>query len=858
MKRSPPPLAVWILTGILPGERTLEVLGDLEEAFHRRGRFARIWYWKETFVFAFRLLPDLARDAVALDLRYSARRLLHRPLLTSAAVATLALSIGATTAVYSVVRSVVLRPLPFPRSERIVSLCETNELVSDYCVASPPDVENWKERSRTLSRIGIARYWFFNVNHGGRSEGLVSGLATPSFFDVFELEPILGRLLRPGDERVALLSYALWQSSFGSEASVIGRSIRIDGEPFEVVGVLPARTRLPWHERVQLWTPLPFDPKDEENRDWRGFSAVARLAEGFSLADARSEMAAVSASLALDYPATNTGWGIRVQPLRRELVGATRETLLLFLGAVVLVYLIGCVNVANLLLARNAEKEREIALSVALGAGRRRVLSQLLSESLLLSCLGGVLGFVIGVLATRGLVAVAPSDVPRLSEVSLDSTVLALALGLSVVTALVFGLLPAWRASGVDPGPALSTGARGFLPGARTGPGGGLVVAELALAVVLLVSAGLLIRSFSAVLDWKPGFDRESVLTFQVFAPRANYPEGARVTDFFERLEEDIRAIPGVVSVGASSAGPLFGGRETTELAIEGFDASGDARPTARWYDVDRGYLPTLGLPLREGRWFTDADREDAPRVAIVNEAMAERYWPSGSAVGQRVESLGVAEGTTWEIVGVVGNVTPFFPDGVAEAEIYWPKRQFSRWATFFVLRSATDPEAVVSVARARVEKLDPDATFGRVSTMDELVQRELTAPRFQMLLMSVFAFMALVLAVVGVYGVVAHDVTRRRHEFGLRMSLGAGRSDILRLVLGSSARMAAAGLFLGGAAALAAGRALSHLLHGVAETDAVTYVVVAILLLVVTLLASYLPARRASRSDPMIALRCD
>lgn len=858
MKRRAPRVAVWILTAILPRDRSVEVLGDLEENFRRRGRFGALWYCKETVAFVLRLLPELARDAVQVDLRHSLRRLRNRPTLTATAVLTLTFAVGATTAVYSVVRSVVFRPLPFPRSERIVSICETNELVGDYCVASPPDVESFAERTRSLSRIGIGRYWFFSVRHGGQSEGVVGGLATRSFFQVFDIEPLLGRLPRPDDERGALLSYQLWQTSFGGEASVIGRAIEVDGKPFEVVGVLPAGMRIPWHERVQLWTPLPFHPKDEENRGWRGFSSVARLADGASLDEARSELEGLSQALALEYPSTNAGWGIRVERLRRELLGSTRETMLLFLGAVLLVYLIGCVNVANLLLARNAEKEREVAVSVALGANRSRVVSQLLGESLLLSLLGGACGFALGSLATRALVALAPADIPRLSEVRLDATVFGLAAGLSLLTTLVFGILPAWRASSIDPGRTLSAGARGFLPGARTGPGGALVVAEIALAVVLLVSAGLLARSFAAILDWEPGFDREHLLTVQVFAPQEKYPQGAQVTRLFESLAEEARSLPGVVSVGATSAGPLFGGRETTELVIDGIEAAQEARPIARWYDVDPSYLRTLGVPLLQGRWLSEEDREDTPRVALVNEAMAKKYWPSGSALGKRVSSVRGEEGTEFEIVGIVGNVTPFYPDAVPEPEMYWPKRQYPRWATYLVVRTASEPAMVVASLRSRMAAVEPDATLGRVASLDELVQRELTAPRFQLLLMAAFAVVALVLAVVGVYGVVAHGVARRGHEFGLRMSLGAERADILRLVLGSSSRLAAAGLVVGIAAALVSTSALTHLLHGVSKTDPWTYAVVAGLLFAVALLASYVPARRASRSDPLAALRVD
>lgn len=845
-----------------------DVVGDLEERARSR-RFVALWYWRQTIVLLAYLMPDRLRafsatrsrarvgDTLWHDVRYSWRKLLKRPGFSAVVILTLALGIGATTAIFTVMNAVVLRPLPFPESERLVALCETNEVIDGYCVASPPDAFNWTQRSRTLESIGVARNRPATLRDEDGGEGVQRGIATPEFLQTFGVVPLHGRLFdsrdqivgRPG---VVVLGHEIWLTRFGGDSDVLGRSVNMDGESYEIVGVLPSSVQIPMLKYIELWTPLPFDPRHEENRGWRGFLAVGRLADGVELGEAQSELLTIAGALGREFPETNDGWGVRVSPLKEHVVGPAGSLLALFLGAVCLVLLIGCVNVANLMLARAMERDREVAVATALGASGFRVVRQLLTESLLLSGLGGVAGLIMGSWAVRALLVLAPRDIPRLDEVSLDATVVVFALVLSVATALLFGAAPAVSASRVRASHALGKGPRA----ARSsfGLGGALVASEVALALVLSVSAGLLVRSFASVTKWEPGFERTRLLTLWVYTPLDSYPEGAQVVRFFERAAESIRTIPSVTAVGATSAGPLFGGRETTEFHIEGREATSDALPVARWYDVDAAYLPSLGVPLLQGRHFNASDHENAPRVAVVNETMARRYWAGEDPIGTRVTTA--RDGVSWEIVGIVSDVTPFLPGEAAEPEIYWPKLQYPRWATFFVVRTDAEPETVVTLVRERLEALDAGVHIRRMRTMDELVSGELVSPRFNMLLFLILAAVALTLAAVGTYGVLSYGVAQRTREIGLRISLGAERRDVVALIVGKGLKLTALGVVVGWLVAYLATRWLAHLLFGVESTDLVTYASMGAVLLLVASIACYVPARRASRLDPLAALR--
>jgi putative ABC transport system permease protein len=794
------------------------------------------------------------------DLKYSLRKLARSPGFAAVAIVTLGLGIGANTAIFSVVNSILLRPLPFPEAERLVIVCEENPAVAGYCIASPPNVEDWSEQSRTIEELGVGRDWPFILKLEGASEGLNGGLATPGFFRVLGLRPQLGRLFLPEDQElgrnnVAVLSYGLWLSRFGGDPEIINREITLDDRSFMVVGVLPAGVRVPQLEGIEIWTPLHIDPRDEQHREWRGFRAYGRLAPGATLGEAQDEMNVIADRLARSYPTTNEGWAISVAYLQDQVVGSIRATLLIFLGAMGFVLLIGCANVANLLLARATERRREFAVRAAIGAGRWPLVRLLLTESLVLALLGGALGLLLSLWAVDAFVALAPGNIPRLSEVGVDSLVLAFATLLSVVTCIVFGLAPAVYATrlelsqAVKEGDQRSPGRSGFRLRSA------LVITEVALALVLLIGAGLLTRSFVRLLSWEPGFDRSNLMVVWLLASDGKYSNAHQVAELFRLAVEEVESLPTVVSVGATSAGPLFGGREPDEFTIAGRPTPQPGEyPVARRYDVGPNYFRTLGTPLLRGRGFTDTDAQTAPPVAIVNETLARRYFPGVDPLGQQVTMLG----GPMTIVGVVADVQPLRVGDPIEPEIYWPYRQRPRYATYLLMRTASDPANAVRPIESRLQALDPDMEISSFRTMEELLDRQLVRPRFNMLLIGVFASVALLLAAIGIYGVISYSVAQRTREIGVRVALGAEERDIFGSVVGRGMILSVSGIAIGLVGALAVTRVLSSLLVGVRPTDPLTFAAIAALLMLVAFLASYVPARRASRVDAIVALRSE
>jgi len=790
------------------------------------------------------------------ETRHAFRALMKRPLFTAVAALTLAVGIGANTAIFSVVRGVLLRPLPFEHADRLVRICETGPRVGDYCVASPPNVMDWRDASRTLSEIGLGRDWPFHMRVNGEQTSVNGGLATAGFFRALGVRPALGRLVEPEDvvpgRNVVVLDHRLWADRFGSDPGIVGRRVELDGVPHTVVGVLPAGLKVPGLDDVRLWRPLHFDPRAEENRQWRGFEVIGRMADGVSLAQTRSELETMRARLEAEHPATNKGWGIRVESLRDSMVVSVRPALLVFTGAVALVLLIVCANLANLLLARALSRKQEMAVRAALGGTRRRLAAQVLTESALLALMGGVGGVLLAVWGVDGLLALVPGGMPRADGVAVDGPVLAFALGLSLLTALVFGALPALRGARVNLSEALKTGSRSVF-----GEGGriraALVVVEVALALTLLVDAGLLGRSFNSLAGWDPGFDRENLVTVSLFEPTDKYTDHARIVGFWRRVREELGTVPGVVSVGAVSAGPLFGGIERDELVVQGRPSTPGSNPSVRYHDASPGYLETLGVPLLRGRMINDGDVAGAPHVAVVNEAMA-RLWPDGNPIGAHIRMLQ----NQWEgeIVGVVRDIKPLEPGTAAQPELYWPLQQQGRPFVYFVLRTDGDAASVVPSVRARLVRLDPDVSIGTFRTLDDWMGTRLVRPRFNMLVLGLFSIIALLLATTGIYSVLAYIVAQRSREIGLRMALGADRRQVALEVLTRGARLAGLGIGAGLLLAFATGSLLSSLLFGVHATDPVTFTAVAALLAAVALLATYLPARRASRLDPMQVLR--
>jgi len=797
-------------------------------------------------------------DALQQDLSFALRTVRRAPLFSLAIIATIGLGIGANTAIFTVVNGIMLKPLPFAGSERVVQLCETNERVGDYCIVSPPNLQDWQRMSSTVEVFGLARNWNFLLDRPDGGRNLRAGVATPGWFTVHGIEAAEGRLfverdMTPGDNRVVALSHELWQAEFGGDRGIIGSSITLDGEPYTVIGVLPPQ---PWMYEfgfADIWVPVTAIQDDVTNRDWRGFTGLGKLADGVTLSAARDEMEGIRAALEGDYPDTNRGWGLRVELLRDQVAGDVRGTLLLFLGAVGLVLLIACANVANLLLVRSTARAQEFAVRSSMGAGRGRLVRQLLTESAVLAALGGALGVLLALGTTRVFLRLAPQDIPRLAEIGIDGGVLLFALLISGLTAVLFGIAPALSVARAELAESLR--ARRSLDRRGNGLRRTLVAAEMALAVMLLVGAGLLARGFLTLLDWDPGFDHANLVTMFAFAPTATYTTGAEAVDLFERAADELRVLPQVEAVGLTSAGPLFGGIETDQFDIVDRPAdSPEDRPSARYYDVGTEYFDAMGMAVVRGRAFEPSDRSDSVRVAIVNETFANRFFPGEDALGHSI----TMSGSTWQIVGVIRDVRPFRPDEPVLAEVYLPKRQYPRWGSYLVVRTRANASGFAEAARARLRALDPDFSAGGFVTLDEIAGRYLISPRFNMLLIGLFSAVALALAAIGAYGVIAFAVTRRTHEIGIRMALGARPGSVRLSVIGSGMTLALVGLILGIGGALVLSRLLAGFTYGIAPTDPLTLAGVTVLFGLVALFACWLPARRASKLDPLDALRSE
>jgi len=788
----------------------------------------------------------------------------RQPGLALLALAMLALGIGSTSAAFSVVDSVLLRPLPYPASNRLVALCEYTRESPGSCTVSPPDAMDWRRSSQSLATMGLARSWPFILTSDGRARGIHGGLATPDFFTALDVRPALGRLLAPEDQNgvgaaVTVLSYPLWRDAFGADSTIVGRAIILDNEPITVVGVLPEDFVQPRRRSVDLWRPLHIDPSDEENRDWRGFFAYARLAPGRTIAQAQDELGEIGRELARRHPESNEGWSVRVVDLRDHLVRGVQPVLWLFLGAVGCVLLIACANVANLLLARTQSRQGEIAVRAALGAGRTRLLRLLLLESLLLALVGGIGGLLVARGMLAGLHQFAPPGIPRLEEVGLDIRSLAFATGLILLTTVLFGAMPALSAARVDLNTVLRGVGRGRGPSER-GRGGArnlLVAAETALALALLVAGGLLARSFMNRLAWEPGFDQTHLLTAWTFLSPGEYPDVDNVVRVYREATERLAALPGVMSASTASAGPAFGGGDgSAEVWVEGRPLPAGQRPNLRWFDVGEDYFQTLGIRLLAGRRFDARDRRGAPVVAIINETAARLLAPDGNPIGERA-TMPLLQ-NTFEIVGVVADVPPLDPTAAVEPEIYWPFEQLPRWASYFVLRTTGDPGGVARAAVDRLREVAPTMDISQIYTLPELVSRELVYPRFALVVMAVFSLTALVLAIGGVYGVVAYAVSQRTHEIGIRMALGADGRRVVALVVRQGLLPVALGLVVGLGAAMTFGGVLRSYLAGVEPTDIPTIGGVVVGMVTVAVVAAFLPARRAARVEPTLALRAE
>jgi len=795
------------------------------------------------------------------DFRYALRSLRAHPSFSITAVLTLAIGIGVTTAMFGVVNGIVLRPLPFPHSDRLVTICTEYPGSAGWCSISPPNVSDIAERSRTIEEVGFGRSDSWHLRTPTGRTVITGGIATPSMFRALGLRAARGRLFEDADllgreSDVAVVTHELWQTQFAADSRIVGSSIVLDGHPVTVVGVLDSTVSVPKLSYVKLWRPIDFRPTDEKNRTWAGFISYARLRDGVSIEEARAELAHIAAQLRPTYFAATPGWGLSVKSLQDLVVGRVRPILLVFLAAVFLVLLIACANVANLLLARSNARAREIAVRAALGAARPRIARILLVESFVLALGGALLGVAMAQWGTAGFQKFAPPGIPRIENVHVDTRVLGFALLLAVTTTIVFGLVPALRASRVDLAHAIREGGR---PASRQRSrlGALLVAAELALALMLVTGAGLLTRSFAAVSSWSPGFEREHLLTFSLFADMEKHNTRRSITALWNDVERQLRSVPGVTAVGSTSAGPLFGGGDgAAQILFPGVQPS--EQSSAAWFNVSPGYFGTLGVSMVRGRDLEARDSVAGPRQVLVNQTFARRFSDRVDPVGRRFALKVGDKPVDAEIIGVVADVPPITPGEPVNAEVYWSDRAEPRGFSYFVVRTSVPPASVMPTVRARLAALDPDLSPSNVSTMPELVHEELVAPRFDMLLVIVFAVAALMLAAVGTYGLFAYVVSRRTRELGIRLALGAAPMNLVGSVIRDGLLVALGGIVVGAAGAAVASRILRSFVAGVSGLDAVTLALSAFALLVVAAVACLVPARRAGSVDPVVTLSAE
>jgi putative ABC transport system permease protein len=798
------------------------------------------------------------------DVRYGARMLGRSPAFTAVAVLTLALGIGANTAIFSVVHAVLLRSLPYEDADRLVFLTEWSEQVPEmsFSIANLKDVRD--ENTVFESLVGYNGQNLILSGENGEAERVNGRQATSGLFATLGKQPIVGRPFsaeedRPGAEGVVLLGEGFWDRRFGRDPGVVGRRLVLNGEPFTVIGVMPGSLHGSW-KTVDVFSPL-LRLEDrlggEENRgNHPGIYVTARLKAGVSEETARGEVKAIAARLAERHPKTNARQSMTLETLHEAFVGDLRPALMLLAGAVAFVLLIACANVANLLLARAASRGREIAVRGALGAQRGRLLRQLLTESLILSLLGAVLGVVLAYWGVRGLVASLPANVPRADEIRVDAWVLAFTAGLAALTALFFGLAPAWKVARVDVQDALREGGRGTPGPAHHRVRNTLVVAQVSLALILLVGAGLMLRSFMRVLAADAGFRAGGVLTASLPLPDSRFPDAARRAEFVRRLVDGVAAVPGVEAAGAAL--PLLGGWQSS-FRLEGRPEPPPGQlPSADITRVTPDYFRAMGVRVLEGRVFTARDTADAPPVAIVDETFARAHYPGESALGRRLRfgALDDEKAKWLEIVGVVGHVKNYGVDEASRVEVYLPYEQSPVSGVTLVVRAAADPAALTGSLRAAVKAADPELPLYAVRTLPEIVSDRTAQRRLAATLIAVFAVVALALAAVGIYGVMSYAVAQRTQEIGIRMALGAERREILRMVLRHGTLMAVSGVGLGLAAAFGLARLITSLLFQTSAADPPTFSIVPVVLIAVAVLACWVPARRATRVDPLVALR--
>ena len=805
-------------------------------------------------------------DSLVQDIRYALRLCVRAPAFTAVAVLALGVGIGANTAIFTLVDATLIERLPYPNADRLVAIWETSaRRPKSTNVVGPANYLRWRERATSFDGLAAFADTRVNLTGGGAPEELVAQNVTADFFPIIGVAPLIGRTFTSAEANdphsdATILAYTLWQRRFGGDPSIVGRTIQLNGATATIVGIMPPGVRLQFEHSLvdkpaDLWRPWVL-PESWRQPRGRFLSVIGRVASGVSVAHAQTEMNTIAASLAIEFPAFDTGWSSRLVPIRDEIAGDLKPALLLLAGAVAFVLLIACANVANLLLSRAAVRQREIAIRSALGAGRGRVVRQLLTESLTLACFGGALGLLIAAWGVDALVAISPVDLTKVGHVALSRTVLAFTALVSLATAVLAGVAPAFAGTRADVQDSLREGSWHVGGGRAARLRRGFVVAEIALAVVLLVGAGLLLRSFAALQSVGSGLDTERVLTLRVTLPAAKYDDPKSLR-FFDALTTRVQTLPGVDAAGAISFLPFSGLGAATDFQIVGQPPPLPGQGLGVDVSVcDNGYFQAMRIPLKRGRWFSDREQHERSDVVIVNEEMVRRYFPNVDPLGQQLVIAMTNKNTPSTIIGVVGNAKFASLRNETNPQSYWPSPQLPYSAMTLTVRTAGDPLRLASAVEHEIQSLDKDQPVSDVRAMDQWIAKSLGQDRFSSFLLTVFAAIALLLATIGIYGVMSYAVSRRTPEIGIRVALGATARDVVVDVLGEGLRLAAGGLVAGLLLAWATTRLMASLLFDVHATDATSFAAAATLLAAIATLASLLPAIRASRVSPTVALR--
>jgi putative ABC transport system permease protein len=793
------------------------------------------------------------------DIRYGVRSLLKRPGFTAVALIALALGIGANTAIFSLVNAVLVKPLPFAEPDRLVWMWGNIRNGGSRASVSPLDFVDYRTQNTTFEHFAaaISVPVPINLTGNGEPERLISGVVTGNYFQALGVQPALGRTFlaeneTTGRDQVAVISYGLWQKVFGGDPGIVNRTVTLDGKAFVVLGIMPKDFSFP--QGSELWVPMTFDVRPQmKQRKAHFLRPVGRLKPGITMAQAQADTDAIARRLEQQYPDTNTGWNLRLVSLREQLVGNTKPTLFILFGAVGFVLLIACANVANLLLVRAATREREIALRTALGAGRWRIVRQMITESVLLALVGGALGAMLATWGVELLVALSADNIPATAQVKIDATVLGFTLLISLLTGVLFGLAPALRTMRLNLSESLKEGGRSGSDGPqRNRTRSVLVVLESAVAVVLLIGAGLLMRSLLQLQNINPGFDSNNVLTMRLDLSEQKYSTLEKSANFFEQFVSRVTALPGVEKVGLISELPLSGQPNDMPYVVEGRPPSGpDGGFDDDFRRINQHYFSAMKIPLLRGRNFTEQEVRQGAKVVIVSDLLVQQVFPNEEPLGKRlVMSMG---NQPFEIIGVVGDIRHRALESEPRPAMYLPT--YDGWMNV-VIRTQGNPGNLAAAVRKEVREIDPDQPVAAVKTMDQWLETAVAAPRYRTTLLGLFALLALVLASTGIYGVMSYSVTQRTHEIGVRMALGARQIDVLKLVVRQGMLLVLLGVALGLVGAVALTRVMSSLLFGVTAKDPLTFGVVAMLLALVAFVACFIPARRATKVDPLVALR--